>query len=186
MGGGRRVVGPREFGAGRQPQAARHRRDDIALLVVEHRARETGAVARGVVHVVAALDEERQLVAEPLARTRRAHGPSATTASRACAGPEAVATRQPSPSGAKRARVALGQHAAAPHEQREIGGGQRGGVGRRQGVGEMHAADGDLAEMRLQREQRVAVEQAGVDAERARLLGFLQAARLDRARCGTP
>ena len=37
--GRRRVVAAREFRAGRQAQAARHRRDDIALLEIEHRAR---------------------------------------------------------------------------------------------------------------------------------------------------
>jgi hypothetical protein len=65
MGGGGRVVDAGEFGACREPQPARHRRDAIAILEVEHGARDPGVAARGVVHVIAALDEERQPVAEP-------------------------------------------------------------------------------------------------------------------------
>ena len=60
MGGRRRVVGPGEFGAGRQAEAQRHRRHQVALLEIEHRPVEPGVALGLVMHVIAALDEERQ------------------------------------------------------------------------------------------------------------------------------
>src|SRR5271168_2411921 len=53
------VVAPREFRSGRESQAARHRRDEIALFEIEHGTAEPGVAARRIVHVIAALDPER-------------------------------------------------------------------------------------------------------------------------------
>ena len=64
MGGRRRIVGPGEFGPGGETQPLRHRRDQIALLDVEHRSAQGRVAPWFVMPVVAALDEERQLEAE--------------------------------------------------------------------------------------------------------------------------
>ena len=75
MGGRGRIVAAREFGAGRQAQAARHRRDHIAVLEIEHRPAQPGVAARRVMHVIAALDEERQAIARRRSRSFARPGP---------------------------------------------------------------------------------------------------------------
>src|SRR5271163_343290 len=67
-----RVVAPREFRSGRESQAARHRRDEIALFEIEHGTAEPGVAARRIVHVIAALDAERQTKPQ---RTHQLAGP---------------------------------------------------------------------------------------------------------------
>ncbi len=86
----------------------------------------------------------------------------------------------------ERARVAFQNGAAALDEEIEIGRRQRAGVGRRQGIGKMHAADGGFADMRLQLQQSATVERRVADPEGARLLGFPQARVTPARASGTP
>ena len=57
-------IAQRELRAGGQPDAALHRRDHIAALDVEHRMVELRLACRAIVHVIAALHRQRQVVAE--------------------------------------------------------------------------------------------------------------------------
>jgi hypothetical protein len=66
------AVAQRELGPGGEPDAGTHRREEIAALGVEHRVVEHGGTGGTVVHVVAALDRERQVVAQ---RPRDGFGP---------------------------------------------------------------------------------------------------------------
>src|SRR6185295_10530777 len=73
------AVAQREFGAGGEADAAAHRREEIAALGVEHRMVEHRLAGCAVVHVVAALHRERQVVTEAARhhvrpRTERDHG----------------------------------------------------------------------------------------------------------------
>ena len=127
-------------------------------------------------HVIAALDEERQLIAELARQPVRPRPQRHHRLARL----DEAGRRHHAPAGAgvlQPARVALHDLAAARQEQREIGGAERCGVGRRQRIGEMHAPDRRLAEARLQREQGGAVEHGEMDAEGARLLRLRHAAR---------
>ena len=100
MGGGRGIVAPGELGPRRQPQAPRHRGHEIAALEVEHRAGEAGVAPGLVMHVIAALDEERQAEAEAPRelvgpRPERDHHVAGREA------PESVVTIQPAPEGSR-------------------------------------------------------------------------------------
>ena len=106
---------------GRQPQAARHRRQQVAAFEIEHRPAEQRAVRRGVMHVIAALDAEREAVAEAPSARSEDHGPSATTAADACSGPSAV-VHGPAVARLREAqRVAGDERAAARDEQLGVG-----------------------------------------------------------------
>ncbi len=61
-----RIVAAREFRAGRQADAARHRRQDIAEFEIENRAAERRIALGAEMHVIAALDAEGKAIAERL------------------------------------------------------------------------------------------------------------------------
>ena len=81
---------------------------------------EHGVAVRRVVHVVAALDRERQAVTERLV-TASAQGPSATTTSRASTGPSAVATRQPAGASSRLAASPIARAPPSRSKQADIG-----------------------------------------------------------------
>ncbi len=95
------------------------------------------------------------------------------TTSRAPSGPDDVATVQPGARLRETARVALLHPAAALHEERRVALRQPLRVGRRQGIGEMGAAERGRADMGLERLERGPVEQNRRDPVRLQFLDFL-------------
>ncbi len=114
-------VAQRELRAGGEADAAPHRRQDVAALGVEHRDGSSVAVAgRAVVHVVAALHRERQVVAER-ARHHVRPGPERdddVAAPRRC--PSTVLNGQPAVRREARS-VALQKPPAPALEQLQVG-----------------------------------------------------------------
>ena len=124
-------------------------------------------------HVIAALDAERQAVAErgrevPRPRTQRDDDVRALQ--RAALGGDGPARA----GSLQRTRVAVDEPAAALDEQIGVGAGQPFRVGRRQRIAEVHAALGDVAQVRLEREELIAGQRRADDAERFRLLDVLE------------
>ncbi len=115
----RRIAGG-EFGAGGEPDALLHRRDQIAVLHIDHRPRQRRIALAPEVTVIAALDRHRQFEAERLEQIRRP-GPERDhhlrRIERAFVGlhpPEAAGAMQ-------RARVAIERDAAERGKARGIG-----------------------------------------------------------------
>ena len=176
----RRRVAQRELGAGRQADALHHRRDEIADLGVDDGAVEHGIAGDAVMHVIAPLPEQRDAQA---LRARHVVGP----------GPErdhdlgrldpALGPRRDAPARVtllERARLTLEEGAALLDEELGIGAPDGTGITDRHGVGQVHGADEDVAQVRLHLAELRAVDLLVVDAELAPLRRVLVECLVER------
>jgi hypothetical protein len=123
-------------------------------------------------HVIAALDEERQAKSVLAGKIVR----PGTERDDDVARPERTRRRRDGPARARLREtvgVALLQPAAALHEERRVAFRQPLRVRRRQGIGEMSAAERGAADMGLERLERGTVEQNRRDPVRLQFRDFL-------------
>ena len=158
----RRGIAQRELGACREADALGHGGERIAVRDVDDGPVERGIALRLEMHVIAALDAERQAHSE---RTVDVVGPGAQRhhhragRDRPFGGAHLPAAAQWS----QRPRVALYEAPAALLEQAGVGLHDRPGIRHADGLGHQHAADLGAAQVRLQLGQLVRADGSEID-----------------------